>query len=53
MLIKVHRRKRNDGFISIFLIILECEKCGDWFHFACIGFKGTIEAAHTMNFICN
>ena len=32
--------------------MMECEVCYDWFHFSCIGYKGTIEEANKLDFKC-
>lgn len=30
----------------------ECEACLEWFHFACIGFSGSLEEAEDYHFVC-
>lgn len=32
--------------------MFECEVCGEWYHFKCIGFIGTEEDAQVMEFTC-
>ncbi|EAS02021.2 PHD zinc finger protein (macronuclear) [Tetrahymena thermophila SB210] len=43
----VCRRKYQEGDQ-----MMECEKCQEWYHFECIGFKGTIDEADQLNFVC-
>ncbi|KAL4442844.1 hypothetical protein ABPG74_010733 [Tetrahymena malaccensis] len=43
----VCRRKYQEGDQ-----MMECEKCQEWYHFECIGFKGTIDEADQLNFMC-
>ena len=32
--------------------MLECEVCGEWYHFKCLGFTGTEQDAQNMEFSC-
>ncbi|EGR27007.1 PHD-finger family protein, putative [Ichthyophthirius multifiliis] len=32
--------------------MMACEICNEWFHFKCLGYKGSIEEAEKIQFIC-
>ena len=41
-----------NNFLLKLIIILECEKCEEWFHYECLGFLGTELDASIIDFIC-
>lgn len=41
-------KKPYEGETDMF----ECEVCGEWYHFKCLGFIGSEEDAQTMEFTC-
>lgn len=32
--------------------MFQCEVCGEWYHFRCVGFIGSEEDAREMQFAC-
>ena len=34
-------------------VVLECDKCEEWFHYKCLGFAGTELDASLITFICH